>query len=65
MSRCVYCLNEKLLLFVCVECRTKLEISAQDKEWHKKSVKLQRDENFRLKKENERLRAEIDRLRNK
>ena len=56
MSVCVYCLKSPTSVCICVDCRTKLEISKKRVEDLEKQLKFVRRNNWRLSRENEQLR---------
>lgn len=59
---CFYCLDKRVSIAICLDCRTKLEQAKKDLEWYKRAAARERAVYFRLSKENLGLKAEIARL---
>ena len=56
---CVYCLDKNVSVAICLNCKSKLERAREDLVWYKNQAARERNNFFRLSKENRKLREEI------
>ena len=56
---CFYCLGNSMNVEICLDCRSKQERAKKDLEWYKNQAARERNNFFRLSKENAKLRQEI------
>jgi len=56
---CFYCLEPVVSVAMCLNCKAKLERAREDLVWYKNQAARERNNFFRLSKENRKLREEI------
>lgn len=61
---CVYCLDPKVNVAICLGCKAKLDQARKDVECYKRMATRERSGFFRLSRENQRLREHLAKLEN-